>query len=217
MKILIVDDHPLYIDGLKTTLTIKIKSLEVLEALSVAEALTMIVKHDDIDLVLVDLKLPNLGGIDLLQQLFDRGITTPTLLISGDNNLPEIKKAIDLGACGFIPKSYAANRFIAAVNCVINGGIFIPDEIELELNRLDRQELQSRSGDEASQKVKITPRQMDVLKLMRKGYSNKQISNDLNISVETVKEHVSNLFILLDVDNRVSCIFKAEELGLELH
>jgi len=216
LNILIVDDHPLYIDGLKTTLIKKIENLDIMESYSVEAALRKIGRNPNINLILVDLNLPQLGGIDLLQSLLEKGITIPAVAISGDNDPEKIKQALDLGACGFIPKSYASDRFIMAINHVIDGGIFITEEIQRQISSLDRVAANKRVSSNAHMTIKLTPRQYDVLKLMRKGYSNKQISNELNVSIDTIKEHVRNLFLVFDVNNRVSCLYRAEELGFDI-
>jgi len=173
-------------------------------------------KKQNIDLILIDLNLPKLGGIDLLQVLLEQGITIPAVCISGDSDPAKIKQALDLGACGFIPKSYASDKFITALKHVIDGGIFITEDIQYQIKSLDRAAVQKRKSNSSTTPIKITPRQFQVLKLMRKGHSNKQISNELNVSIDTVKEHVRNVFILFDVNNRVSCLYRAEELGFDL-
>jgi len=121
-----------------------------------------------------------------------------------------------LGACGFIHKSYPAAKFISAMTKVIDGGVYIPSDIQRQINSLARVAVNKRTSTCGTKPIKITPRQHDVLKLMRKGHSNKKISSELNVSVDTVKEHIHNLFILLEVSNRVTCVYKAEELGFDL-
>ncbi len=210
MKILIVDDHPLYIDGLKSILETKIENLIFVEALTTAEGISILEKSHDLDLALVDLKLPGSGGLGLLQHVFENAITTPCIVVSGEDDIQQIHEALELGACGYIAKSYRSELLTQAIETVKSGGIYLADDIQQKLRLYD----DFAERDEPV--LSVTPRQLDVLILMRKGYSNKQISNELEISTETVKEHISNLFALLDVDNRISCLYRAEELGLDL-
>jgi len=210
MKILIVDDHPLYIDGLRAMLTTEIPSLDILKAFSVQEALVSLEQEPSIDLLLIDIELPGLGGLDLLQSILNKGVAVPSIVISGDTSARKIKQALDLGACGFIPKSYTVKQFVPAITKVVDGGMYVSENLKRKLLQLEKLEYSQTSL------VKVTPRQLDVLRLMRKGYPTKKISSELGLSDETVKEHISNLFNLLGVDNRISCLFKAQEIGLSL-
>lgn len=215
VRILIVDDHPLFIDGLKFILNKNINDLEILEATRVEKALTLIDNHD-IDLVLIDFKIPELDGIDLLKAFLERGLTVPSIMISGESNPTIVKQAMDIGACGFIPKSFGTDKFLNALHVVLQGGEFLPEEIKYQVEQLNRQDFSLYSKNKTHPKLNITPRQLEVLKLMGKGYSNKKISNIMNLSADTVKGHIHNIFLVLSVENRTSCIIRANELGLDV-
>lgn len=217
MKILIVDDHPIYIDGLKSFLSHRFKDLTLVEANAVDEALDR-VDCCDFDLVLIDYNLPTMNGIGLLSTLVSRANVTPLVIISGEEKASIAKQALDLGAAGFIPKSLTSDELHESLDMILGGAEYIPKKLSLEIEELYQQELNSEisASDASVQNYGLTKRQLDVLRLLNKGLTNKEISRFLSLSPETVKEHMGNLFLALGVHNRTKCVAKAQELDLDL-
>jgi len=214
MKILIVDDHPLYIGGFRVFLQSLLQDAKVFEANALDRTLALC-EANKFDLVLVDYKLAELSGLDVLQALRQRGVSTPLALISGEDAPAIAKRALDLGACGFIPKSLPGDQMAEAIITVLTGGEFLTDTTRRLVNQLDYQGYHDVDLADDPNSV-FTKRQMDVIQLVAKGYSNKQISRVLNLSVHTVKEHMQNIFFKLEVDNRMLCVIRAKEMGVNV-
>ena len=214
MKLLVIDDHPLYIDGLTSFLYKQFSGLHILEASSVDQAFDLFNKNE-FDLILIDFKFPDMNGLDLLKAFIARGTLTPLAIISGEEDPTIAKRALDLGGSGFIPKSVKSSELVDALKTLLNGGEFLPPILKNKVDQLVQREFKEYSKNTATNSHGVTERQLDVLKLMAKGYTNKRISTILNLSTDTVKEHIRNLFITLDVDNRTLCIVRARELGLD--
>lgn len=215
MEILIVDDHPLYIDGLTTTLENQWREIQIHKATTATEAIA-IVESTQLSCVLIDYKLPDMDGLDLLKSLLARDISLNAAIISGEEDIHIAKSAIDLGARGFVPKSLKTNLLIDAIKTLIDGKEYLTDDMREHVKQLNRQEFNRLVDQEESIMIGVTPRQLEVLKLMAKGHSNKGISNIMNLSTNTVKEHIHNIFRTLQVKNRSQCIVKAQELGLDV-
>jgi len=139
-----------------------------------------------------------------------------TAIISGEEHIHIAKSALDLGARGFLPKSLKTNLLINAIKTLIEGREFLTDENREHVEQLNKQEFNSLVNQEESLMLGVTPRQLEVLKLMAKGHSNQRISDIMNLSTSTIKEHIHNIFRSLRVKNRSQCIVKAQELGLNI-
>ncbi len=215
MNILVVDDHPLYIDGLKQVLSQIEGQAEVVQAVSAEQALELIESGDSVfDLLLVDLNMPGIDGLDLLMTLDERELWIPSVMISAQDNAQVIMQALDAGALGFIPKSFGASELLDALHTVFQGKVFLPKGMDQQIERLRRAVDGKRPVEKAAEDFGITPRQYRVLELMAKGYSNKKVAMTLYLTEHTVKSHVSQLFMALDVDNRTACVQRAVQLGL---
>ena len=215
MRLLIVDDHPMFMDGLKQGLQQLDRRLTIDQATSAESALALIGNGARPDFLLIDLLLPQMCGITLMQRLVDRDIWIPTLALSASEDPQLILRAIDTGALGFVPKTFSARELLDAINTVLRGDLFLPPKNAEDINRLLGQDSAPTDTDtEAASSHGITPRQREVLHLMTLGYSNKAIASTLFVSEHTVKSHVKAMFKTLKVPNRTACVKKAEQLGL---
>ena len=214
MKIIVVDDHPLFIDGLRQVLYRLHPQATVEQVYDVESALLSIEQEPDYDLALVDLTMPGLDGLDMLMLLAERKICLPTVLISAQENPKVIAQAIELGALGFIPKTYAADELLDAIRQVLNGDLFVPPRLSDQVKRLQRMGSHSRSVIEVGNDFGITPSQLRVLQLLAKGFSNRKIATALSLSEHTIKSHLKALFPILGADNRMDCVKKANDSGL---
>ncbi|MCK4864761.1 MAG: response regulator transcription factor [Gammaproteobacteria bacterium] len=209
MNILVVDDHKLFLDGFCLLLNKLNHNVSIRAFESGERALTAYNNSSDWDLIILDITLPDIDGLEVLKMIRKQGGLTPVVFVSATENVYKIACTYFHGANGFIPKACDTQVMLSALQLVIDGEIyFYPDlkvAINLQLNEL------SKNHDVSD---KLTNRQFEVLKIMAKGASNKEIAETLFISEPTVKSHISIIYQLFDVNKRVECIRKAEWLGL---
>ena len=218
MKILVVDDHVLIREALRGVLReLKGEAAIVIEAANSVQAMQQIEQNPDVELVLLDLGLPDRDGFAILAELAERHPTISVVVHSADQERNRVMKALDLGAIGFIPKSAKREVMLGAFNLIFAGGIYIPPEI------LDRRQVlpaASQTGftppkpRASAADLGLTERQMEVLVLMMQGKSNKAICRDLDLAEQTVKIHVSAVLKALKVANRTEAVMTAAALGL---
>ena len=219
MKILIADDHELFLKGLELILEDFDTSANIVKAKSYTDIFKIIEIEQDFDLILTDLAMPGAQWLDALQKIHQKLPETPIIILSAVFDKEIVQKTIDLGAAGYIPKTSSNAVIISAVNLVLSGGVYIPaellqDTLQNDFNMLKEIENMPENK-ELSEKVKIlTPRQIDVLRLIAKGKSNKQIAFDLGLSEGTVKLHITAILKLLNVYNRTGAVAAATHLGL---
>lgn len=207
MKILLIDDHPLFIEGIKGILQRLNESVLTQYCGSCEEALELTDNDGDFDLLLLDLNLPGMSGLDGLQQLRHRLPATPIVLLSASEDRNKVMSAIELGAKGYIAKSSPADIIISALQLVLSGGVYLPMAILDSVNSL--QEKTSNADGQM-----LTPRQLEVLCLLAEGDSNKRIATKLAMAENTVRVHVSAILRFLGVSNRTEAGVAAARKGL---
>lgn len=206
MKILIVDDHVLFREGLCFVINELDDHVTILEASDYNEAMQHVEANSDLDLVLLDLGIPGKDGFSALDTLSKKYPALTVVIISGSRQRSDIQRAMDSGAMGYIPKDTTSKVVLSALRLVISGGIYVPPDMSKEGEV--EQELLSR------QKTTLTPRQLEVLVLIAKGLSNKEIALEIKVTEATVKMHLTSIFKSLDVNNRTQAALVAEKLGL---
>lgn len=211
MKILLIDDHPLFLDGLMQVLSQLAESVTVVRFTDAEAALQRLFDEQDFTLVMVDINLPGMNGVEFLQALGEYKLCVPAVIMSAEDKLEVIAEALEAGALGFIPKSVSAGELIEAIRVVVSGQVFVPKPLHAPLRHLRHQKSITKGCSALSG---ITSRQLRVLTLLAKGHSNKVIALSMNLSEHTVKSHVKNIFAALNVANRTACVLKAEQLGL---
>jgi DNA-binding NarL/FixJ family response regulator len=216
MKILIVDDHPLFLEGISMVIRQTNSDLEVVDINNGAEALSYLQSHPETALALVDLDMPEMDGFEFLDQLEQLGLLSPVAILSATTNLYDVKRSLELGALGFISKTSDKEEMRKAIASILAGDIYIPAGLEQQLEALIERE---SMGEEDALRLKakelgITRRQLQVLSLLAQGLSNKKIADELHLTERTVKAHVSALFDTLNVSNRTECVLEADRLGL---
>lgn len=208
MKILIIDDHQLFLEGLSQILSYKMEDVDIIRANSAEQAIEKITSTPNISLALIDLMMPNVHGVELLLDIKKIDKLLPVAVLSATENLKLVKSVLVNGAQGFIPKTYPSDKLINAINILLSGDSYVPENIQLLLEEGD-----SRILNDVAM-LDITGRQLDVLTLLAKGLSNQKIAEKLFISEHTVKSHLKKLYLALNCDNRISCVKNAEQLGL---
>lgn len=222
MKILIVDDHPLIREALHHVLTVLDADIKLIEAQNFAEGITAADSHPDLDLILLDLGLPDIDGNDALVELRRRYPAVPTVVLSASEHPATVTRAIETGAMGFIPKTTSSQLLLNALRLVLAGGVYLPTEVLRHHEGTPEPAL--RLAAEASDSGKmlaphaigLTERQSDVLALLVQGKSNKLICRDLGLAEGTVKIHVTAILKTLNVSNRTQAVIAVGKLGLQL-
>ena len=217
MLLLLADDHALVREGLKHSLGPLADDLQFLEAATAEEVMTALALHSDLDLALLDLVMPGNAGFDLLTRVCDTRPELPVVMLSATSDPHKMRKALDIGAAGFITKSATADVMLSALRLVLAGGIYVPPDM-LRENTSTVAEPRAQSGAGTRSMVSLpeslTPRQLEVLACLCQGKSNKHIARELDMAGNTVKTHVAAIFRTLGVDNRTQAAVAARELGL---
>jgi len=214
VNILLVDDHVLFRAGMRHLLRQLNDTLALDEASNHAEALSRLAVKN-YDLVLLDLGLPDIGGLAALDSLRLAATNSPVVVISADEDAPLVHAAIEHGAMGFIPKSSTPELLIHALGLVLARGIYLPQAL-LDKPPAGKTSIQPHDGTPPSPLAGLTSRQMEVLRGIISGKSNKAIAQELNLSDATVKAHLTLTFRSLGVSSRTEAIYAAAKLGLRL-
>lgn len=205
--IAIVDDHPLFRDALNQSLQTAFKSLETLEAGSMEELTDLLGSGQHIDLVLLDLSMPGVQAFSGLLYLRAQYPQIPVAIVSAIDDPAAIRRAIDFGASGFVPKSQPVEQIRHAVEAVLAGDIWTPPEIDIvNAGNTEDEELIGRLS-------KLTPQQVRVLIMLGEGLLNKQIAYELDVSEATIKAHVSAILQKLGVDSRTQAVIAINRVG----
>jgi len=211
MHILIIDDHCLFADGLKLLIqNMDCGEYQVDQTYSAQGAIDLINSGKQYDLILTDLNMPGIGGFELLQSFSNRDIGSYIAIITASNSLQDIRRAYALGARGYICKSEASFGMQTKLNDLLKGKTCFPDEY---WDSLESDPAQPESPARNSNQI-LGKRPMEVLELLARGKSNKQIAVILNITETTVKFHVRTLFATFGVNNRTWCVREASHRGL---
>jgi DNA-binding NarL/FixJ family response regulator len=214
MKILVVDDHQLIREGLRPVMkqiADPPEEVEVLEAATFAAGLDVARRHPDLELVLLDLHLPDVEGFEALAGFQSAFPAVPVIVVSGADEPALVRQAVDHGALGFIPKSSSSAVIVNAIRLVLSGGTYLPRQIMDAPATTPREGAPRATGMDA---LGLTPRQADVLRLLLAGKSNKVICRELDLAEGTVKNHLAAIFRALDVSTRVEAIVAAARLGI---
>ncbi|MFJ7004964.1 response regulator [Pseudomonas putida] len=211
-KILIADDHPLFREAIHNVISDGFQGSEVMETADLDSALALTQAHDDLDLILLDLNMPGMHGLNGLITLRNESPTTPVVIVSAEQEKQIVLQAITYGAVGFITKSSPRSQMIEAIEQILNGNVYLPPDII----RAQKSSTGRRHNDTPSFPPEmlqaLTRKQLLVLERMTKGESNKQIAYTLDIAETTVKAHVSAILRKLNVHNRVQAILSAGDI-----
>ena len=214
MNILLVDDHPLLRGGMRFLLRSLDAGLEMDEASNCTQALELVAGRS-YDLVLLDLKMPGLNGLDALAALREAAPGMPLVVLSGESDPGVVRAAIEGGAMGFIPKSSTPEVLIQALRLVLAHGVYLPPLVlDAAYAALSSAPVLPRTA--TTVLPGLTPRQMEVLRCVIRGEPNKVIARELDLSEGTVKAHLSAVFQALGAHSRTEAVYAAAKLGLRL-
>lgn len=210
MKIAIADDHPLFRAALMQAVNECVSNASIEEADSFEQLTHTIEATPELELVFLDLHMPGNDGFTGLAQLQNNHPDLIVIMVSSDERPEVMRKAINFGAAAFIPKSVDLATIASAVNSVLDGETWLPEDIE----QLVDDEQAKKNQELAKQLAKLTPQQYNVLALVADGQLNKQIAGILNIKENTVKKHVSAILLQLGVHNRTLAGLAYQQLML---
>ena len=214
VKLLIVDDHGLVREGLKAIVTQSDLQAQCLEAWDEASVWHQLILNKDLDLVLLDIQLPGLSGIELLKRINNDHPQLPVIMLSADHDADTVSEALQLGASGFMPKSSLNQVLISAIRLVVAGGVYIPPEALLKSTA--KPPMPVAKNTVSLESLGLTNRQVDVLRLLLKGMSNKLISRQIDLAEATVKIHVRGILRALNVTTRTEALVKLNAIGLRI-
>ncbi len=217
MKILIVDDHVLIRDAVQGVLKELAATATLMDAADGRQAMSLIESNPDLDLILLDIGLPDRDGLTMLAELRQHRPEIAVVVLSATNDRASVNRALDLGAMGFIPKNAQREVMLRALQLVMSGNIYIPPEALARDNMLPGSRAKPTGADPSRPSqigTELTDRQFDVLALMMKGKSNKVICRMLNLAEQTVKNHVTAILKALNATNRTEAVITASAMGL---
>lgn len=196
-KIGLADDHPIMRAALATALA-ELGTPRFVEASDAQGALAMLDGHPDLDLLLVDLRMPGANGIDTIRELRALAPQVPLVVVSAEEDPSQVAALLGLGVSGYVPKSEPPGVIVSAVRLVLAGGTYVPPRLLV-------------AGAKADVGLsELTPRQVEVLRLLAQGLPNKSIANALGVSEGTVKVHLIAVFRALNVRNRTAAVLAAQ-------
>jgi DNA-binding NarL/FixJ family response regulator len=211
MKLLVVDAHPTMRVGLATLLHQVDAEALIFEAGSGDEALAMAAAHADLHVALVDLAMPDMDGLQLLQRLALDRPHLPLLALSISEDPHHVRAALALGARGYLPKSASPATILSAFKLVLSGDVYVPPFV---LDGLNTNPQTGMADIKEMAKSGLTHRQLEVLHFIRDGMSNKEICRQLGLAEKTVKSHVTSIIKSLHASNRVHAVSIARQNGL---
>lgn len=210
MKFLVVDDHALIREAVRHVVAGLDGAVTVFTASDCEQGFALATAEPELDLVLLDFNLRGLSGVAAIKAWRNRFPSVPIVVLSSAEDRPTVLAAIGAGAAGFIPKSSSNEVMLSALRLVLAGGKYLPAEV---LTRAEVPERAARTP-ASLDALGLSPRQLDVLKLIALGKPNKLICDELGLAERTVKAHITEIFRALGVSSRTQAALAAAKLGL---
>lgn len=205
-RLVIADDHPLFRGAMREAVSGLFAPGDIAEGGSFDDVAKLLDAGGDVDLVLLDLSMPGVRGFSGLMYLRAQYPSVPVVVVSANDDPAVIRRCMDFGASGFIPKTLEVEAMRAAISRVLDGGVWTPPEVDLEgANDAEAKELMGRLAT-------LTPQQVRVLMMLSEGLLNKQIAYELSVSEATVKAHVSAILQKLGVESRTQAVIAAAKI-----
>ena len=205
-RLLIADDHPLFRGALREAVSRLLERVDIAEAGTFDDVVAFLEQHGDIDLVLLDLTMPGTRGFSGLMYLRAQYPSVPVVVVSASDDPATIRRCMEFGASGFIPKTLGVDDMRAAISRILGGGVWTPPDVDLTTGSdAEAAELMARMAT-------LTPQQVRVLMMLSEGLLNKQIAFQLGVSEATVKAHVSAILQKLGVESRTQAVIAAARI-----
>jgi DNA-binding NarL/FixJ family response regulator len=212
-SVLIVEDHPMFCEAVQSAVQLALPDATIREASAIKELAKAAADGESFDLILLDLMLPGVSGFDGLLLVRSRFPQSPILVFSALNDPKIAAEAIRMGAAGFVPKSSTKKVMSEAIREIHAGNLYIPKDMDREVRALLVERRQTK--DIAIRVSELTPAQIRVLQLIRKGLLNKQIAHELGVGETTVKAHVSEILRKLNVASRTQAVIETSHLNFD--
>lgn len=210
MRILLVDDHVSFCEGLRAAMLAARPDYRIDYEADPDWLPRSTLEKSEYDLILMDLMMPGMGGVELIRFLNANQHQVPIIALSSVEDKAVVSQVLELGVMGYLPKSYSVYQILDAIDDCEQGNIHVPSFLAGYVpNTTGRQ-----SAENSPRGALLTPRQLEILELLDKGLSNQEIADQLFISKATVKTHVNQMFKSLSVNNRVNCLRAARQAGL---
>jgi len=211
MKLLLADDHSLFREGIRMVLeSLAGEPLTVVEASDFPQVLSQVRALNDIDVALVDLSMPGMDGLSAIGAIRRAAPDLYLVVVSASEDPQVVRRALDAGAHGYISKSAGSAEMMKGIRSVLEGDIFVAPPVSAA------EAVPVKPGDFDAERLRtlLTPRQRDVLAMLRQGKSNKEVARDLNLAEITVKLHVTAILRSLGCENRTQAAILAARMGL---
>jgi DNA-binding NarL/FixJ family response regulator len=205
-RLIIADDHPLFRGALREAVTGLFAQADIGEAGSFEDVVKLLERGGEVDLILLDLSMPGVRGFSGLMYLRAQYPSVPIVVVSANDDATVIRRCLDFGASGFIPKTLGIEAMRAAITRVLDGGISTPPDVNLAASA------DAETAGLMARLTSLTPQQVRVLMMLSEGLLNKQIAYELTVSEATVKAHVSAILQKLGVDSRTQAVIAAAKI-----
>jgi DNA-binding NarL/FixJ family response regulator len=207
-RLVIADDHPLFRGALREAVSGLFEDVQIAEAGSFEDVAKLLERGGDIDLILLDLTMPGVRGFSGLMYLRAQYPSVPIVVVSANDDPGVIRRCMDFGALGFIPKTLGIEAMRSAIARVFEGDVWTPPDIDLGAGS------DAETTGLMTRLASLTPQQVRVLMMLSEGLLNKQIAYELSVSEATVKAHVSAILQKLGVESRTQAVIAASKIEL---
>jgi len=205
-RLLIADDHPLFRGAMREAISKLVKEADIAEAGTFDEVVALLERGSDVDLIFLDLTMPGMRGFSGLMYLRAQYPSVPVAVVSATDDPSAIRRCMEFGASGFIPKTLGVDAMRNAVSRILDGDVWTPPDVDLRVGSdTETAELMTRMAT-------LTPQQVRVLMMLSEGLLNKQIAYQLGVSEATVKAHVSAILQKLGVESRTQAVIAAAKI-----
>jgi DNA-binding NarL/FixJ family response regulator len=207
-RLAIADDHPLFRGALREAVSGLFEHVDIAEAGSFDEISNLLERGSELDLILLDLAMPGVRGFSGLMYLRAQYPSVPVVVVSANDDPAVIRRCMDFGASGFIPKTLGIEPIRDAIARVLNGGVWTPPDVDLNATA------DAETAALMARLTALTPQQVRVLMMLSEGLLNKQIAYELGVSEATVKAHVSAILQKLGVESRTQAVIAASKIEI---
>ncbi len=207
-RLVIADDHPLFRGALREAVSGLFEDVDIAEAGSFDDVTNLLEHGGEVDLILLDLTMPGVRGFSGLMYLRAQYPSVPVIVVSANDDPAVIRRCMDFGASGFIPKTLGIEAIRAGIARVFEGGVWTPPDIDLGAGS------DAETADLMARLSSLTPQQVRVLMMLSEGLLNKQIAYELSVSEATIKAHVSAILQKLGVESRTQAVIAAAKIEL---
>ena len=205
-RLVIADDHPLFRGALREAISGLLEKVDIAEAGTFNEVAELLERGSEVDLVLLDLTMPGVRGFSGLMYLRAQYPGVPVIVVSANDDPAAIRRCMEFGASGFIPKTLGIEGMRAAISRILGGGVWTPPDVDLSAGS------DAETAVLMTRMATLTPQQVRVLMMLSEGMLNKQIAYQLGVSEATVKAHVSAILQKLGVESRTQAVIAAAKI-----